>query len=79
MYTPKDIADHLRTLDTEDEGNAYLEDLHLDRAGLLAVGWELGMTRLESERSIAKLKDRIIKQAIGARNKFAGLRTWKRS
>ncbi|GAB2678758.1 hypothetical protein GCM10027271_44810 [Saccharopolyspora gloriosae] len=69
------IADQLRVTETESEGATYLEGQRLDRAGLLAVATELQMTRVE-RLSLKELKRRILKQAIGARRKFAGLRKW---
>ncbi|MFC7535741.1 hypothetical protein [Actinoplanes sp. GCM10030250] len=66
---------HLRTLPTVDEGAAYLAGLDLDAARLLAVATELGLTRV-NRLTGAALRDRVLKQAIGARNKFAGLRDW---
>jgi hypothetical protein len=70
------IAATLRATETEDEGAAYLEGLKLDRDGLLAVAAELQLTRMQSVRSQAELRRRILKQAIGARRKFEGLRKW---
>lgn len=69
------IALRLRETETEDEGTAYLETLKLTKDDLLAVATELQLTRLERE-SGAEIKRRIIKQAIGARRKFEGLRKW---
>lgn len=70
------IAAQLRGTETEAEGAAYLESLRLNRDGLLAVATELQLVRLHSVRSLAELRRRIIKQAIGARRKFEGLRQW---
>ncbi|MDS0137678.1 MULTISPECIES: hypothetical protein [unclassified Amycolatopsis] len=69
------IAAHLRETETEEEGAAYLEAQHLDRDSLLAVATELQLTRVD-RLSQKELKRRILKQAIGARRKFAGLRKW---
>lgn len=69
------IAAQLRITETETEGAAYLDEQRLDRTGLLAVATELQMTRVE-RLSLKELKRRILKQAIGARRKFAGLRRW---
>jgi hypothetical protein len=69
------IAAHLRKTETEDEGAAYLDAQHLDREDLLAVAAELQLTRVH-RLSRAELKKRVLKQAIGARRKFAGLRSW---
>lgn len=66
------IAAQLRETATEELGAAYLKDQQLDRETLLAVASELGMTRVSS-LSDKKLQDRVLKQAIGARNKFDGL------
>ncbi|MEV5835596.1 hypothetical protein [Nocardia sp. NPDC052112] len=69
------IAAQLRATETEDEGAAYLRDQQLDRAGLLAVAAELQLTRVD-RLSRPELEKRVLKQAIGARRKFAGLRKW---
>lgn len=69
------IASHLRALATETDGAAYLRAQRLDRAGLLAVAAELQLTRVE-RLSHTQLEKRVLKQAIGARNKFDGLRSW---
>ncbi|MEU6129553.1 hypothetical protein ABZ805_10310 [Saccharopolyspora sp. NPDC047091] len=69
------IAARLRVTETEPEGATYLDEQHLDRAGLLAVAAELQLTRVE-RLSLKELKRRILKQAIGSRRKFAGLRKW---
>jgi len=53
----------------------YLEAQHLDRDSLLAVATELQLTRMD-RLSQKELRRRILKQAIGARRKFAGLRKW---
>jgi hypothetical protein len=69
------IATRLRETETVEEGAAYLEAQHLDRDGLLAVATELGLSRVDRLRP-AELEKRVLKQAIGARRKFAGLRKW---
>lgn len=69
------IAARLREIDTEEEGAEYLQAQHLDRDSLLAVATELQLTRMD-RLSQKELKRRILKQAIGARRKFAGLRKW---
>jgi hypothetical protein len=69
------IASRLRETETEEEGAAYLHAQHLDREGLLAVAAELQLTRVE-RLSQKELRRRVLKQAIGARRKFAGLRNW---
>lgn len=69
------IASRLRETETEEEGSAYLRDQHLDKEGLLAVAAQLGLSRVDSLRQ-ADLEKRVLKQAIGARRKFAGLRKW---
>ncbi len=69
------IATHLRETETEDEGAVYLRARNLDRAGLLAVAAELQLTRVD-RLSRKELERRVLKQAIGARRKFAGLRSW---
>ena len=72
---PAAIAKRLRGTETVDEGAAYLRAQNLDRAALLAVAAELLLTRVE-RLSKKALVERIIKQAIGARRKFEGLRHW---
>jgi hypothetical protein len=72
---PEAIAERLRTTDTMEQGAVYLDSLRLTRAELLAVGTALQLTRLE-RLSVARLKERVLKQAISARRKFAGLRSW---
>ncbi|MFD3508883.1 Rho termination factor N-terminal domain-containing protein [Nocardia sp. NPDC058666] len=69
------IAAHLRVTETEDAGAAYLREQNLDRARLLAVAAELQLTRVD-RLSRAELEKRVLKQAISARRKFAGLRRW---
>ncbi len=71
----QDIANHLRVIDTVDNGRAYLDTLKLDKATLLEVATELYLTRVD-RLSRKALIERVLKQAIGARNKFAGLRNW---
>ncbi|WP_372663177.1 hypothetical protein [Amycolatopsis kentuckyensis] len=70
-----DVAAHLRDLDSEAQGAAYLHEQRLDRETLLAVAAELQLTRV-SRLSQPELEKRVLKQAIGARRKFAGLRNW---
>ncbi|WP_228002390.1 hypothetical protein [Nocardia australiensis] len=69
------IAAQLRATETEGEGIAYLREQHLDRASLLSVAAELQLTRVD-RLSRPELEKRVLKQAIGARRKFAGLRKW---
>lgn len=69
------IAAQLREMETEEEGAAYLRAEHLDHESLLAVAAELQLTRV-NRLSQAELQKRVLKQAIGARRKFAGLRKW---
>jgi hypothetical protein len=69
------IASHLREIETEEDGAAYLDAQHLDRESLLALAAELQLTRV-SRLSQTELEKRVLKQAIGARRKFAGLRKW---
>jgi hypothetical protein len=69
------IAQHLRTLDTMEAGAAYLQAQQLNRAGLLAVATEAGLSRIGNV-SLAALQGKILKQTISARKKFAGLRHW---
>lgn len=69
------IASHLRETETEEEGAAYLHAQHLDRESLLAVAAELQLTRV-NRLSQTELEKRVLKQAIGARRKFSGLRKW---
>ncbi|MFE1591614.1 Rho termination factor N-terminal domain-containing protein [Nocardia sp. NPDC058705] len=69
------IAGRLRATETVDAGAAYLREQNLDRARLLAVAAELQLTRVD-RLSRADLEKRVLKQAITARRKFAGLRKW---
>ena len=72
---PAAIATRLRETETEEEGAEYLREQRLDRETLLAVATELQLTRV-NQLSQAVLERRVLKQAIGARRKFAGLRKW---
>jgi hypothetical protein len=74
---PVTIAEKLRAteIETETEGAAYLKALCLDHAVLLQVATALKLTRVD-RLSKAELTRRVLKQAIGARRKFAGLRHW---
>lgn len=74
-FDPAAIAAELRALATEADGEAYLDGLGLDRAGLLAVAGELLLTRVD-RLTKPQLKQRLLKQAIGSRRKYDGLRTW---
>ena len=69
------IATRLRETETEEQGVVYLREQNLDREGLLAVAAELQLTRVE-RLSRTELEKRVLRQAIGARRKFAGLRSW---
>jgi hypothetical protein len=69
------IASRLREMETEQEGAAYLHEQHLGKETLLAVAAELQLTRVE-RLNPKELEKRVLKQAIGARRKFAGLRKW---
>ncbi|QYN23157.1 hypothetical protein [Amycolatopsis sp. DSM 110486] len=73
---PAAIAAKLRRTDTEEQGAAYLKTLRLDREQLLAVAAALMITRIPAGLSMKKLTERVLKQAIGARRKFEGLRSW---
>lgn len=72
---PAAIAAHLRVTETEEEGAEYLRAQQLDRETLLAVATELQLTRVD-RLSQRELEKRVLKQAIGARRKFSGLRKW---
>ena len=69
------VAARLRETETEEEGAEYLRAQRLDRGTLLAVAAELQLTRVDRLRQ-SELEKRILKQAIGARRKFSGLRKW---
>lgn len=69
------IAEQLRATETVEQGAAYLAELALDRDGLLAVAAALQLTRVD-HLSRKALEKRVLKQAIGARRKFDGLRHW---
>lgn len=71
----KAIAERLRATETVDQGAAYLRALCLDRASLIAVAAALGRTRVD-RLSKAALEQVVLKQAIGARRKYDGLRHW---
>ncbi|MFL6115666.1 MAG: hypothetical protein ACJ786_30610, partial [Catenulispora sp.] len=66
------VAAQLRETATVDQGAAFLAEQNLDRETLLAVAGELELTRVD-RLSKAELQKRVLKQAIEARNKFAGL------
>ncbi len=70
-----DVASRLRDTATEHDGASYLRGQHLDRQALLAVATELGLSRVD-KLSHKALEQRVLKQAIGARRKFDGLRKW---
>jgi len=69
------VASRLRELQTEEEGAEFLRAQRLDRAALLAVATELHLTRVD-RLNRTELERRVLKQAIGARRKFAALRKW---
>jgi hypothetical protein len=69
------ITARLSEMETEPEGAAYLKAQHLDRETLLAVAAELQLTRVE-RLTQSELQKKILRQAIGARRRFAGLRKW---
>jgi len=69
------VATRLRETETEQQGADYLRSQGLDRDGLLAVAAELRLTRVD-RLSQSELEKRVLKQAIGARRKFSGLRKW---
>jgi hypothetical protein len=72
---PAAIATRLRETETEDEGAEFLRAQRLDKETLLAVAAELQLTRVDRLRQ-NELEKRVLKQAIGARRKFSGLRKW---
>lgn len=67
------IADHLRGLDTTDDGAAYLAGLGTQQ--LRAVAAQVHLTRVD-RLSATALRARIVQQAIGTHRKFASLRQW---
>ncbi|MGW4486151.1 hypothetical protein ACWEOE_20195 [Amycolatopsis sp. NPDC004368] len=69
------IVVRLREAENDEEGAEYLREQQLDRASLLAVAAALQLTRVE-RLSRADLEKKVLNQAIGARRKFAGLRSW---
>jgi hypothetical protein len=69
------VTSRLSEIETEAEGATYLKAQHLDRATLLAVAAELQLTRVE-RLTQSELQKKILRQAIGARRRFAGLRKW---
>ena len=74
-FDPAAVAARLRSTDTIEHGADYLATLKLDRDSLLAVATALGLSRL-SRVSKKELERRVLRQAIGARRKYAGLRSW---
>ncbi len=72
---PAAVAARLRETETEEQGAEYLREQRLDHGTLLAVAAELQLTRVDRLRP-AELEKRVLKQAIGARRKFSGLRKW---
>ncbi|MFE3178687.1 hypothetical protein ACFXPA_44140 [Amycolatopsis sp. NPDC059090] len=72
---PAAVVAKLRATETVEDGEAYLDSLKLDRAGLLAVAAAANLTRVE-RLSKKALRDRVIRQTIAARRKFEGLRHW---
>lgn len=72
---PAAVAARLRETETEAEGADYLREQRLDHGTLLAVATELQLTRVDRLRQ-TELEKRVLKQAIGARRKFSGLRKW---
>lgn len=75
MVDAVQVAAQLRGLDTVELGAEYLAGLGLDKPALLLVAAELGLSRVE-RLSGAELRRRVLRQAIGARRKYAGLRSW---
>ncbi|WP_328448658.1 Rho termination factor N-terminal domain-containing protein [Amycolatopsis sp. NBC_00438] len=69
------ITARLSEIETEADGAAYLKAQHLDRETLLAVAAELQLTRVE-RLTHTELQKKVLRQAIGARRRFAGLRKW---
>ncbi|MET7997449.1 hypothetical protein ABZU76_41880 [Amycolatopsis sp. NPDC005232] len=69
------IVVRLREAENDEEGAEYLRTQQLDRASLLAVAAALQLTRVE-RLSRTELEKKVLNQAIGARRKFAGLRSW---
>ncbi|OLF09825.1 hypothetical protein BLA60_18845 [Actinophytocola xinjiangensis] len=69
------VAATLRATETEEQGADYLRSQELGRDDLLAVAAELRLTRVD-RLSQPELARRVLKQAIGARRKFSGLRKW---
>ncbi|GAB7047226.1 hypothetical protein [Catenuloplanes indicus] len=68
-----DVANRLRQMDSIDDGSALLTELKpkVDDLKLIAEHLSTRTTGTKTE-----LTNRILTQAIGARLKFAGLRTW---
>lgn len=79
--SPQTAADHwqhLRTLDTLDAGRAYLDGLRLSKDDLVAIAAvaDDALASLARRGTKAAAVDLILNQAIGARRKYQGLRTW---
>jgi hypothetical protein len=75
QFDPAAIAQRLRETATVEEGAEYLRIQRLDKEQLLAVATELQLTRV-SRLSRTELEKRVLRQAIGARRKYEGLRKW---
>ncbi|MGV9676376.1 hypothetical protein ACWDSJ_13935 [Nocardia sp. NPDC003482] len=77
LSAPMSVAARLRIIGTEAEGREFLRAQQLDLDGLREVADDLLLTRVD-KLSQAELERRVLKQAIGARRKFEGLRTgWR--
>ncbi|SFJ76518.1 hypothetical protein SAMN05421835_108178 [Amycolatopsis sacchari] len=74
-FDPTAVAAQLRATPTETEGAAHLRALNLDHDDLLALATALGLSRL-GRASKKELERRVLRQAIGARRKYEGLRAW---
>lgn len=69
------VATQLRGMDTVEQGRELLAGLRLAQPQLLEVAGELGLSRL-GRLSRPQVTERVLKQAISARRKFEGLRSW---
>ncbi len=75
LTDPAAVAAHLRTLGTMEEGAGYLRAQKVTVTGLREVAAALGAS-VAGRTLKADLERAVLNQAIGARLKFEGLRTW---
>lgn len=74
-FDPAQVAATLRSCDTVPDGANYLDGLRPSKDDLVALVQALGVTRTNGLTK-TDLRDRALRQAIGARRKYDGLRSW---